>query len=441
MKTQFPQDFVWGTATASYQIEGAAAVDGRGESIWDRFSRMPGRVVNGDTGDVACDHYHRYAEDVAIMKELGVDSYRFSIAWPRVFPDGKGKPNPKGLDFYKRLLDELDKHAIRPAVTLYHWDLPAALQDQYGGWVCRDVALYFRDYAAYVLEELGERFHQVITINEPWVAAMLGYAFGVHAPGIRDVKSALLAGHHLLLGHGLAVEVYRELNLPGEIGITLNLAPAYPCCDDPRDQAVALIVDGTNNRWYLDPVLKGKYPEDIVEWYDAKNLLPDLPQEDLQVIAAPTDFLGINYYTRSLVGHSDEDPRGLKEYKPDSPVTDMGWEVYPQGLYDLLTRLDRDYGPIPLYITENGAAYPDDVEGDAIHDQDRIAYLESHFDAAARAIAAGVPLRGYYVWSLLDNFEWAFGYTKRFGIVYVDYESQRRIIKDSGLWLRDFLRG
>ena len=441
MKSKFPHDFVWGTATASYQIEGAADADGRGESIWDHFSRMPGRVVNGHTGDVACDHYNRYAEDVKIMADLGVDAYRFSIAWPRIFPEGKGKPNPKGLDFYQRLLDELEKHNIRAAATLYHWDLPQVLQDTYGGWVNRDVALYFRDYAAYVLEKLGERLFQVITINEPWVAAMLGYAFGVHAPGIRDYKAALHASHHLLYGHGLAVQVYRELNLPGEIGITLNLTPFYPRCDDPRDAEAVRIIDGTNNRWFLDPVLKGKYPEDIVEWYEARGMMVDLPGDDLKVIGEKSDFLGINYYSRGIVGHSDDDPRGFKQYSPDSPVTDMGWEVYPTGLYDLLTRLTRDYGSIPLYITENGAAYPDVVEDDKVHDKERLDYLQRHFEQAARAIEDGVPLKGYYVWSLLDNFEWALGYTKRFGIVYVDYDTQERILKDSALWYRDFLRG
>lgn len=440
MKARFPEGFIWGTATASYQIEGAAFEDGRGESIWDRFCRMPGRVAGGDRGDVACDHYHRYAEDVRIMAELGVDAYRFSIAWPRVFPTGKGRPNPKGLDFYKRLLDELDKAGIKPMATLYHWDLPQVLQEEYGGWVSRDVALYFRDYAAYVLEEIGERLSWVVTINEPWVAAMLGYGFGTHAPGIRDFKAAITAGHYLLYAHGLAVQVFREMNLPGQVGLALNLTPYYPHSDSAEDLAVARRMDGITNRWYLDAALKGKYPEDIVEWYNERKVMPDLPADDLKEIAQPIDFLGINYYTRGIVGHSDEDPCCVKEYPPEGPVTDMNWEVYPQGLYDLLTRLTRDYGAIPLYITENGAAYPDQVENGRVRDKARIDYLQAHFDAAARAIESGVPLRGYYIWSLLDNFEWAFGYSKRFGIVYVDYETQKRIIKDSGLWYRDFLR-
>lgn len=439
MKRDFPEDFVWGTATASYQIEGAVFADGRGESIWDRFCRMPGRVHGGHRGDIACDHYRRYAEDVAIMKELGVDSYRFSIAWPRIFPAGRGKPNPKGLDFYQRLLDELEKAGIKPMATLYHWDLPQVLQEEFGGWVSRDVAKYFRDYAVYVLERIGERLHWVVTINEPWVAAMLGYGYGVHAPGIRDFKAALTAGHHLLYGHGLVVQAFREMGLPGEIGITLNLTPYYPHSDAEEDIAVARRMDGFNNRWYLDPVFKGQYPQDVVEWFEERKILPSFPGEDLAVIAQPTDFLGINYYSRGIVGHSEEDPFGVKQYPPEFPVTDMDWEIYPQGLYDLLTRLHQDYGPIPLYITENGAAFPDKVEDGRVHDKDRIAYLEAHIQKAAEAIAHGVPLRGYYVWSLLDNFEWAFGYSKRFGIVYVDYQSLERIIKDSGLWYRDFL--
>jgi beta-glucosidase len=440
VKERFPKDFVWGVATASYQIEGAVFADGRGESIWDRFCRMPGRVAGGDRGDIACDHYHRYQEDVALMAELGVDSYRFSIAWPRVFPAGKGKPNPKGLDFYKRLLDELDKVGIKPMATLYHWDLPQALQEEYGGWVSRDVALYFQDYAAYVLEEIGERLPWVVTINEPWVAAMLGYGYGTHAPGIRDFKAALTAGHHLLYGHGLAVQAFRELGIAGQIGITLNLTPYYPYSDEEKDVCIARRMDGMTNRWYLDPVLKGEYPADVAEWFEERQILPDLPMEDLAIIAEPIDFLGINYYTRGIVGHSDEDPCCVKEYPPEFPVTDMGWEIYPQGLYDLLTRLTKDYGPIPMYITENGAAFPDQAEEGRVHDTARVEYLEAHFHQAAEAVASGVPLRGYYVWSFLDNFEWAFGYSKRFGIVFVDYQSQARAIKDSGLWYRDFLR-
>ncbi len=440
VKAKFPADFIWGTATASYQIEGAVFADGRGESIWDRFCRMPGRVLNGDRGDTACDHYHRYAEDVAIMRELGVNSYRFSIAWPRVFPTGKGKANPKGLDFYKRLLDELEAAGIRPMATLYHWDLPQALQEECGGWVSRDVAFYFRDYAAYVFEQIGDRLGWVVTINEPWVAAMLGYGFGTHAPGIRDFKAALQAGHYLLYGHGLTVQVFREIGLPGQVGLALNLTPYYPHRDAPEDLAVARRMDGITNRWYLDAVLRGQYPEDVAEWYAERKVLPDLPREDLTVISQPIDFLGINYYTRGIVGHSDEDPCGLKEYPPEGPVTDMNWEVYPQGLYDLLTRITRDYGSIPLYITENGAAFPDQVEDGRVRDTARTAYLEAHFHQAAEALAKEVPLRGYFVWSLLDNFEWAFGYSKRFGIVYVDYQSQERIIKGSGLWYRDFIR-
>lgn len=432
----FPKDFKWGTATASYQIEGAAHEDGRGESIWDRFSRTPGKVLNGHTGDVACNHYHLYKEDVAIMKELGVDSYRFSIAWPRIYPNGTGQINRKGLDFYKRLVEELLEKGIEPAATLYHWDLPQALEDK-GGWLKRDTARYFQDYAAAMFKELGDTVKQWITLNEPWCSAFLGYGNGVHAPGKSDFNSHLHAAHHLLLAHGLALQAYRELNLKSEVGITLNLAPQYPASDSAQDQAAARKADGFQNRWYLDPLFRGFYPQDMPEFLAA--VAPVIQPGDFDLISGTVDFLGINYYSRSVVRADGQG--GYEALPPQGPVTHMGWEVYPQGLYDLLVRVHEDYGPIPLYITENGAAYPDPVEQGRVHDPERTAYLQQHFAQAAKLIEAGVPLKGFYVWSLLDNFEWAFGYERRFGIVYVDFETQERIIKDSGRWYQSFLKG
>lgn len=428
---KFPKEFVWGVATASYQIEGAVHEDGRSESIWDRFSRTPGKVLNGDTGDVACDHYHRYKEDVALIKQLGVDSYRFSLAWPRILPEGKGKANQNGLDFYKRLIAELLEQGIAPAVTLYHWDLPQVLEDK-GGWLNRDTAMYFRDYAMVAFEELGDVVTSWITLNEPWCSAFLGYGNGEHAPGKADFPSHIVAAHHLLLGHGLALQGYRQLRLPAEIGITLNLAPQYSVSSKPEDLEATRRADGFQNRWYLDPLFKGAYPKDMEELL--AYVAPAVHEGDLELIAGSNDFLGINFYSRGLVSAAG------RVSNPQGPVTAMGWEVYPEGLYDLLVRVHEDYGPIPIYITENGAAYHDVVEGGRVHDRQRQEYLEQHFEQAERAIQAGVPLKGYYVWSLLDNFEWAFGYDRRFGIVYVDFETQERILKDSALWYQSFLR-
>lgn len=432
---KFSKDFVWGVATASYQIEGAFDEDGRGESIWDRFSKTPGKILNGHTGDVACDHYHRYKEDVALIKELGVDSYRFSLAWPRIIPQGSGSINQKGIDFYKRLIDELLKQGISPTVTLYHWDLPQVLEDQ-GGWLNRDTAKYLRDYAVVAFEELSYGVDTWITLNEPWCSANLGYGTGEHAPGKKDFGSVVTASHHLLLAHGLVLEAYRELNLKEKIGITLNLYHQYPESDRPEDLDASRIADGLQNRWYLDPLFKGAYPADMTEMIALVE--PHIQDGDLELISMPKDFLGVNMYSRNIV-KADENGQPLS-MPPVQPITAMGWEVYPEGLYDLLVRVDKDYGPIPIYITENGAAYEDRVENGRVADKERKDYLERHFAQAARAIQAGVPLKGYYVWSLLDNFEWAFGYERRFGIVYVDFETQERILKDSAIWYRQFIQ-
>lgn len=433
---RFPDDFLWGVATASYQIEGAFNEDGRGESIWDRFSKTPGKVLHGHTGDVACNHYHLYKEDVALIKDLGVDSYRFSIAWPRILPQGSGSVNQKGLDFYKRLVDELLANGIKPAATLYHWDLPQILEN-HGGWLNRDTAKHFQDYAQIVFESLGDVIDSWITLNEPWCSAYLGYGNGHHAPGRQSFAEHFGAAHHLLLAHGLALQAYKQLNLSAEIGITLNLIPQYPASSKPADIDATRQADGFQNRWYLDPVFKGHYPQDLPEFLIYVD--PYVQEQDLKLISAPIDFLGINFYSRAIIA---ADQTGKPQSQPAQyPVTAMGWEVYPQGLYDLLLRVHRDYGPIPLYITENGAAFHDILEQGQVADKERINYLEAHFAQAARAIAAGVPLKGYFLWSLLDNFEWAFGYERRFGIIYVDFETQQRILKDSAKWFKLFKKG
>ena len=432
----FPGNFLWGAATASYQIEGGHTDGGKGQSIWDKFSHTPGKIVNGDTGDVACDHYHRYADDVALMSRLGLQSYRFSIAWPRIFPDGKGKFNRAGIEFYERLVDRLLERQILPFVTLYHWDLPQALQE-IGGWANRDVAHYFRDYAAAVYEALGDRVHHWITHNEPWVTAVLGYTQGIHAPGIQDPRQGVAAAHNLLLSHGEAVLAMRDISARGlHVGITLNLSPAYPASDSDEDQAAARKADAYSNRWFLDPVFKGHYPADLLETFG--DLTTSIVADDLPIIATPVDLLGVNYYARQIVRHDPDAPNGVGRVRePSSEYTAMDWEVYPDGLYTLLTRLERDYGP-EIYITENGCAFEDILTPDnKVHDDRRTAYLRGHLNACHRAIRDGVKLRGYFVWSLMDNFEWAWGYTRRFGIVYVDYDEQTRILKDSARWYRE----
>ena len=439
---RFPDGFAWGTATASYQIEGAHDADGKGESIWDRFSHTPGKVANGDTGDVACDHYHRYREDVGLMSELGLKAYRFSISWPRVYPTGRGQLNNAGLAFYDRLVDSLLAAGLQPFVTLYHWDLPQALQDE-GGWPSRRTAYDFRDYAAVVGKRLGDRVKHWITLNEPWVIAYLGYLFGVHAPGIQDLRQAVQASHNLLLSHGLAVRALRDVAGAGaQVGITLNLSPTHAASDGDEDRAAASRHDGFLNRWFLDPVFLGRYPDDMLAL--CGDSAPQTEPGDLQAIQEDVNFLGVNYYSRSViraapgVGLLEAEaapPRG-----PGHEYTDMDWEVYPEGLYELLTRLKADYPVKTLYVTENGAAYRDVVGSDGqVDDPERLSYLRRHLAQAHRAIQDGVPLAGYFAWSLMDNFEWAFGYTKRFGIVYVDYPTQRRTVKSSGKWYRQVI--
>jgi beta-glucosidase len=432
----FPSDFIWGAATAAYQTEGAWDEDGKGESIWDRFSHTPGKIANGDTGDVACDHYHRWREDVALMKELGLRAYRFSISWPRLLPEGRGCVNATGLDFYSRLVDALLEAAIEPFITLYHWDLPQTLQDQ-GGWPARPTAEAFVEYGDLVTRRLGDRVKHWITLNEPFVSAIVGYLEGRHAPGHSDLDETLAAAHHLLLAHGRAVPVIRRNSPEAQVGITLNLSGQTPASPSTADRAAAWQRDGVVNRWFLDPLSARGYPADIVQHHGRPR---DFVREnDLEAIAVPLDFLGVNYYARGIVRSSAvaEAENASRTVFPNPDRTEMGWEVYPDGLYEILERLHFDYRFPALYITENGAAYPDQIGDDGqVDDPLRVAFLKEHLAAAARAIAGGVPLRGYFAWSLMDNFEWAHGYSKRFGLIHVDYPTQRRTLKTSAYWYR-----
>jgi beta-glucosidase len=432
--------FVWGAATAAFQIEGATREDGRGESIWDRFA-AEGRVANGDSGDPACDHYHRWREDLDLMRSLGLQSYRFSLSWPRIQPDGRGAPNRKGLDFYRRLVEGLREREIAPLATLYHWDLPQALQDE-GGWAVRDVVERFTEYAQIVFDALGDVVCDWVTHNEPWVMSFLGYALGVKAPGLRDWRAGVRASHHLLLSHGVVVRRFRESGLAGRIGITLDLTVAQPASSSPEDEDAARRLDGYHNRWFLDPLLRGVYPQDMVELYEAyAGPFDALRDGDLEAIAQPLDFLGVNFYRPHLVAAGGEPPLDVHELDPGRERTAMDWPVVPDALTELLLRLKRDYGDLPLLITENGAAYDDELNGgEVVEDEARVAYLREHVAALERARAQGVDVRGYYVWSLLDNFEWEHGYAKRFGIVFVDFPTQRRILKRSALWYRDLIK-
>jgi beta-glucosidase len=432
---RFPDGFRWGVATSAYQIEGAVQEDGRGESVWDRFSHTPGRTQNGDTGDVACDHYHRYAQDLDLMQALGIQSYRFSIAWPRVIPAGSGPLNPKGLDFYKRLVDGLLQRAITPLPTLWHWDTPQQLEEQ-GGWVNRDTAQRFAEYAATVFRSLGDLVPAWMTLNEPKTVVQVGYLYGGHAPGFNNPHKAYAALHHLLLAHGLAVQAFRASGTQGQIGIVLNLMPIYPASGDQDAAAAVRTQDGYENRLYLDPVLRGRYPEDILAAIDRESQVTTLIKAgDLAVIGAPIDLLGVNYYGPGYVQRDGNVVDG------PHPRSLAGWqEIYPDGLYDLLVRIKQDYGDVPLSITENGIPTNDTLNGDRVDDRERLIFLHGHLAAAHRAIQAGVNLRSYYVWSLLDNFEWAAGYSQRWGIVYVDFQTQRRTPKRSALWYREVIR-
>jgi beta-glucosidase len=444
----FPSGFTFGAATAAYQIEGAVHADGRGPSIWDTFSHTPGKTFRGDTGDVAVDHYRRYPEDVALMKELGLSAYRFSVAWPRVLPQGAGRVEQRGLDFYRRLVDELLDAGIEPWLTLYHWDLPQALQDE-GGWANRDTAARFADYAGIVHDALGDRVPHWSTLNEPMCSALLGYMAGEHAPGERNAAHAARAVHHLLLGHGLATQVMRDRGAD-HLGITLNFTPMSPAGEQPADVDAARRLDGQQNRMFLEPIVRGEYPADVVDDLAAAGAPLPVQDGDLEVISTPLDWLGVNYYFTSTV-RGGVAPTGepspfigaedIDDLDPEGPTTTMGWGISPEGFTELLLRL-RDEAPgLPLFVTENGSAWPDEVSPDGrVRDPERTDYLLRHLEAMSLAMAKGADVRGYFAWSLIDNFEWARGYEQRFGLVHVDYATQRRTLKDSAFAYRDVLR-
>ncbi len=429
---QFPPDFVWGVATSSFQIEGAAREDGKGESIWDRFCRVPGTIADASNGDVACDHYHRLDSDLDLIASLGVDAYRFSVSWPRVQPDGAGAWNPKGLGFYERLVDGLLARGVKPFLTLYHWDLPQALQE-HGGWASRDTVHRFVDYARGVQRHLGDRLAAIATHNEPQVAAVLGHEIGNFAPGIKSCKTAIQVAHHLLLSHGLTLQALRAEGCKTPLGIVINLAHVEPATNSPADIAKAQLDDALGRRWYMDPLFKGQYPEEVLDELGVDA--PVVERGDAAAIATPLDFLGINYYFRMVAsadGSFDVKTGGL-------PLTEMGWEIYPRGLSELLLTLHSEYKLPQVYVTENGGAFKDLVVDGQVHDADRIDYLRTHIAAVAEAMRQGVPMAGYMVWSLMDNFEWSSGYAKRFGIVHVDYTTQKRTPKDSAKWYRQFV--
>jgi beta-glucosidase len=448
----FPPHFLWGAATSAYQIEGAVREDGRGPSIWDTFVQEPGAIHQGESGAIAADHYHRMPEDVALMARLNLNAYRFSLSWPRVLPEGRGAVNTRGLDFYDRLVDALLAHGITPVATLYHWDLPLALQKR-GGWPARETALAFADYAEIVARRLGDRVGWWITHNEPWCAAYFGYGIGIHAPGLQGMSSAVTAAHHLLLSHGLAVPRIRAHAAAGaRVGITLNFTPISAADDRPETMQGVERADRLHNRWLLDPIFRGAYPEQL--FADLAVAPPPVESEDMALISAPLDFLGVNYYSRALIrgrqprraaGPPANHHSAAEQYEYVAPVpgasyTEMAWEIYPKGLADILLRIHQDYAPRSMLVTENGAAFDDQWDGrNYVPDKRRTQYLREHLSILENTLWLGIPVVGYFAWSLLDNFEWTDGYSKRFGLIYVDYLTQRRVLKESGRWYASFI--
>lgn len=434
---QFPKEMKWGAATASYQIEGAVNEDGRGPSIWDTFSHIPGKVKDGDNGDIACDSYHRYEEDIEIMKDLGIDVYRFSVAWPRIFPKGAGEVNEKGLEFYHKFVDKLLENGIEPMCTLYHWDLPQALQDK-GGWNNRDTIDAFVNYAEVMFKEFNGKIKYWITLNEPWCISYLSHYIGLHAPGYKDLQLATNVAHHLLVAHGKAVQKFRELNIEGEIGYAPNTTWLEPFSNRKEDIDACRREVGHYIEWFMDPVFKGEYPEFLVNWFKKKGVELPIEDGDMETIHQPIDFLGINYYTGHIARYKENE--GLFDFEfveMGYERTDIGWPVFPEGFYKVLTYITERYGNVPIYITENGACYNDEPDATGrVKDDRRIKYLKQHLTTLSRAIQSGVNIKGYLTWSLLDNFEWAEGYSKRFGIVYVNYRTLERIKKDSFYWYK-----
>lgn len=446
---RFPPSFVFGAATAAYQIEGAWDEEGKGPSIWDVFAHTPGRISDRTTGDVASDHVHRMAEDVRLIRELGMDAYRFSVSWSRVVPDGRGASNPAGIAFYDRLVDALLQAGVTPYITLFHWDPPAALQEQLGGFTNRECAHHVADFAQCVAVALGDRVNHFITLNEPQMFTMLGHATGVHAPGLRRPWLYLKVLHNLMLAHGLAAQAVKSARPEAKVGISLNVIPVHPRANTPADRLAAELGDALFNTVCLDPLFRGRYPHRLLHLFG--RFSPDVRAGDMATIGTPLDFLGLNNYSRMHAYHAWWMPflkmwvSGLdiaeEEYERDGvQYTAVGWEVYPEAIYQVLTRDPADYGHLPLYVTENGAAFADRVEAGAVHDRKRVAFLQAYLGQVHQAIQAGADVRGYFVWSLLDNFEWSAGTSKRFGLIHVDYRTQQRVIKDSGLWYRDLIK-
>ena len=429
--------FTWGVSTSSYQIEGAANEDGRGQSIWDTFCKVPGKVVNFDNGDMACDHYHRYKEDLDLMKWMGVKAYRFSVAWPRVIPDGVGRVNEMGLDFYDRLIDSLLEREIAPWLTMYHWDLPEALQLR-GGWNNREIVEWFGEYSEVLTSRFGDRVKNWMTLNEPLCSAWLGHLYGDMAPGIKDLQTALNVSHNLLMSHGLACQVIRSNVSEANVGIVINVTPAVPATESQEDSNAAQLVDGFDNRWFLDPVFGRSYPADVI---DALGASPEIHSGDMKLIAQDLDFLGVNFYSRQTVA-ADQNSKPLpirSVNRENVKRTAMNWEVHPQAFEEILLRISKEYSPKAIYITENGSAWNDEVINGEIIDDERIDYLVRHLDAMRSARDRGAPILGYFAWSFLDNFEWAYGYEKRFGLIYVDYKTQKRTPKKSAFFYRQLL--
>ena len=443
----FPRDFKWGTATSSYQIEGAPTAGGKGPSVWDFFSHIEGKIKNGDTGDTACDHYHLWRDDIELLKELGVNAYRFSISWPRIFPTGKeNEPNQIGLDFYSRLVDTLLENQITPFITLNHWDIPQGLED-IGGWPERDIVHEFVKYSYHVSKHLGDRVRNWITHNEPWCVSYLGYIEGHKPPGLINKWSKSLAtAHHLLLSHGMAIPEIRNNSKQSEIGITLNLNTAIPASGSTYDEDACRFFDGQFNRLYLNPLYNNEYPDDVFEYLKTKSLISEsdlnfIKQGDLNIISTKTDFLGVNYYSRAVIRNEEiDEKKNLPRNVEMGPKTDFGWEIYPPGIYDLLMRLKKEYKVQNIYITENGCSYSDGPNSEGkINDKRRIEYYRSHLTELKRAIEDGVPCSGYFAWSLMDNFEWAQGFSQRFGLIWVDFETLERIPKDSYYWYKKYI--
>jgi len=438
----FPPDFRWGVSTAAYSIEGAWNEDGKGESIWDRFAHEKGNIKDGSTGDVACDHYHLIPEDVELMAELGINTYRFSVSWPRIFPQGTGKPNSKGVDFYNRLIDALLEHEIEPFLVLYQWDLPQALQDK-GGWENQDTAKHFVEHARTWYRELGDRVRLWITHNEPFVPSLLSYFEGEHPPAVRELKRALEVSRQILLSHGLAVQAFREESIAGKIGLSTIFFPVHPAGDNPEDLEAQHRYDGYFHRWFLDPLFRGCFPEDMLEWYRRKGTdFPQLDTQEARIITQPLDFLGVCYFSRFVVKRSEESLLEVEMVEPlAEQANDMGWEIYPQGIYEVLKRVHEDYSPREIYVSENGIPLDDRIETDGtIRDEKRIAFLSRCLSYVHRAIEEGIPIRSYSVWSLMDNLEWDLGLSKRFGLAYVDYTTLERIPKQSFQWYRGVVR-